>query len=604
MSRLLRASFCLPLIAGAASVAVVQASTGHPARAHRTVVVRVGSRVQPGQLVALEAFVPAHRRCRLTLRHGVTVIHSKKRVAHRFDAQFIWKVPKNAAAARWRARVACARGRSTRARAVVQSKLVPIKVVRRRTGAAHTRGPIARAAGIRLVTIAAEPALRAAASSGGWPGWGAVLVAGGKWKVPGLAGRSCNGKSIRWPCGVNVHSNNWAGWPFSPDGKVSGFGFEWQCVELIERFVNLAGFYNGIIPAPSGGAASMYAAADPKFFVRHKNGSGYRPVPGDIVVYSGSEFGHISIVETDNSKAVGVLEQNVWNENGRGSNPWHGRTLLPDPTWAGFRVIGFLHARANTPPIAIGVCGARGEGAPPVPGGICTLLPDGTQRRRITKVAADSEPAWSPDRSKIAFVRTNSQGKRYIEAVGADGSGLKQLTNGTTDQGPAWSPNGKQIAFSRNGQIALLDVATGRVTLLTSGPDDYDPSWSSTGRLIAFASGTAPAEIDVTSSTGANRHTLVVGGLQPAWAPSGNMLAFTRGTGSGFHVAVTNGLTGTPVHDLTSGQADDSYSPAWSPDAKRIAFGRGAARENPGVWVMKADGSHQSRLFGGFDPAW
>ena len=45
-----------------------QAST---ARAHKSIVVRVSSRVAPGQLVALEAFVPAHRFCRLTLQRGL-----------------------------------------------------------------------------------------------------------------------------------------------------------------------------------------------------------------------------------------------------------------------------------------------------------------------------------------------------------------------------------------------------------------------------------------------------------------------------------------------------------------------------------------------------
>ena len=106
------------------------------------------------------------------------------------------------------------------------------------------------------------------------------------------------------------------------------------------------------------------------------------------------------------------------------------------------------------------------------------------------------------------------------------------------------------------------------------------------------------------NSNGAGRHTLVVGGAQPAWAPAGNSLAFARVTGLGSHVAITNGLTGTPVRDRTSGQADDSYSPSWSPNGQQIAFGRGQDMENPGVWVMNADGSRQQRLFGGFDPAW
>src|SRR5204862_2646449 len=173
--------------------------------------------------------------------------------------------------ARWHARVACAPARSRRA-GTVQSKLVSIKVAGR-PGTAHAHGPIARAKSVRMVTIAAEPSLRSSATSGGWPPWGAVLVPGDKWKVPAAAGRSCNGKPVKWPCGIDVHSNNWGDWPFSPDGAFGVFGsYKWQCVELIERFVNLAGFYKGTIPAPSGGAASLYAAADSKFFEQHKNG--------------------------------------------------------------------------------------------------------------------------------------------------------------------------------------------------------------------------------------------------------------------------------------------------------------------------------------------
>jgi hypothetical protein len=483
----------------------------------------------------------------------------------------------------------------------VQSKTATLTVGHSAAGA---RAPIARARSIRMVAVAAEPRLSA---QSGWRPWGAVLVKGSAWHIPGAVGSTCNGRSVKWPCGVDVHSNNWSGWPLSPDTAFGPFGsYKWQCVELIERFVNLAGFYKGIIPAP-GNAQSMYGSADSHFFVKHPNGSGYRPVPGDIVVYRGGGFGHISIVESDDRKTVVVLEQNVKDENGRGVNTFQGKTLLPDPTWAGFSVIGFLHAKANEPsgpPIAIGGCGARGEGAPPEPGGVCTLLSDGSQRRQITKGSSDSEPAWSPDRKQIAFVRLDSQGASHIFVVDADGGGTRELTSGSNDRAPAWSPGGRTIAFSQNGQIALLDVPSGGIATLTPGPRDYDPSWSADGSLIAFSSGTAPAEIDVMGATGTSRYTLVSGAEQPAWAPSGTTLAFTRFPGPGSHIAVIDGITGAHTHNLTSGPTDDSYSPTWSPNGKQIAFGRGEDMENPGVWVMNADGSHQSRVFGGFDPAW
>ena len=593
------------LVAVAATTALAGSAAGSAARRTKPVVVRPRAALTPGGLAGLEAYVPAQWSCALTLQHGSRTLRSKLRVAPRADVEFSWRVPVDAASGRWRVTVGCAR-RGKVASAVRRSAPATLTVARR-AGAPGGQGPIARARAIRMVAMAPGARLATTAAAA-WPPRGVVLVPGSAWRVPGAAGRACS-RTIKWPCGVNVYSNNWSGWPYSPPEDHGEFGsYKWQCVELIERFVNEVGWYSGLMLAPDGTAASMYEAA-PSAFVKHRNGSGYRPVPGDIVIYAGDRFGHIAIVESDDGTHVVVLEQNVRYELGRGKEVFAGKTLLAQRGWTGFSVIGFLHARLNTGAVApsngllaIGVCGAAGEGVPPSPGGICTLRPDGSRLRQITK-GVDSEPAWSPDRGKIAFVRLNSQGARHIYVVNADGSGIRSLTNGTNDRGPAWSPKGRKIAFSRNGRIGVLDVATGNVTVFTAGPRDYDPSWSADGSLLAFDSGTAPAEVDVMTSTGGHRRTLVIG-VQPAWAPSGTALAFVRITVSGSHIALTNGITGTPVHYLTTGQTDDSYTPAWSPDAKRLAFGRGQDMENPGVWVMNADGSHQTLLFGGYDPAW
>jgi Tol biopolymer transport system component len=304
---------------------------------------------------------------------------------------------------------------------------------------------------------------------------------------------------------------------------------------------------------------------------------------------------------------VGVLEQNVLGEDGRGTNTYAGRTLLA--AWAGFSVIGFLHAKANTGAVAsgrglltIGVCGAMGEGVPPSPGGICTMRPDGSELHQITTQPRDDEPSWSPDRKQVAFVRTDSRGS-HLDIVNADGSGIQALTLGRADHAPAWSPRGDKIAFARSGRITVVDVASGDVTPLTAGPLDGDPSWSANGALIAFDRGAGDVQIDVMTSGGRNRHALATGG-QPAWAPTGTMLAYTRFTQFGSHIAVIDGLSGKAGHDLTAGQADDSYTPVWSPDAQQIAFGRGVNMENPGVWVMDADGTNQLRLAGGYHPSW
>jgi TolB protein len=70
--------------------------------------------------------------------------------------------------------------------------------------------------------------------------------------------------------------------------------------------------------------------------------------------------------------------------------------------------------------------------------------------------------------------------------VRPNGSGLRRLIGGATD--PAWSPDGKRIAFVRDRQIYVATAAGTNARRLTNTPTEKSsPSWSSDGKRIAFS---------------------------------------------------------------------------------------------------------------------
>jgi Tol biopolymer transport system component len=73
---------------------------------------------------------------------------------------------------------------------------------------------------------------------------------------------------------------------------------------------------------------------------------------------------------------------------------------------------------------------------------------DGSGVTRLTTApGADTEPAWSPDGSRIAFA-SQRDGNFEIYVMRSDGSNPARITNHVADdRSPAWSWDGTQIAF-------------------------------------------------------------------------------------------------------------------------------------------------------------
>src|SRR5262245_1797556 len=80
---------------------------------------------------------------------------------------------------------------------------------------------------------------------------------------------------------------------------------------------------------------------------------------------------------------------------------------------------------------------------------VWVMAPDGSGQTNLTNDAlSDSQPAWSPDGTRIAFT-SNRTGNNEIFVMNADGSAPVDLSNNPApDSQPAWSPDGTRIAFT------------------------------------------------------------------------------------------------------------------------------------------------------------
>jgi serine/threonine protein kinase len=217
----------------------------------------------------------------------------------------------------------------------------------------------------------------------------------------------------------------------------------------------------------------------------------------------------------------------------------------------------------------------------------------------------DTDPAFSPDGTRLAFARENDPevGKLLILTSNLDGTNEKVLVRGTAVQTPSalcWSRDGKQLLTAAPGigdalsSIQVVDVASGESRTLTTF-SDFDLYSMATlasrnGLVATYQFGVSPPpqrlQIAFISTLDGQLHPITKdtnGYATVTVSTDGSALASVQQrTTSTLFVLPAAGFAGTPP-DPPAAQAKDAYFFAWADNAdvyfdgslQRMALGGG-----------------------------
>ncbi|TRW50157.1 S9 family peptidase [Aliidiomarina halalkaliphila] len=189
-----------------------------------------------------------------------------------------------------------------------------------------------------------------------------------------------------------------------------------------------------------------------------------------------------------------------------------------------------------------------------------------------------SDPAPAPNGQTIVFVRNwmdrmQDRRRSTLWTVNADGSNLQALTSKDQNASqPTWSPDGSRIAYVADGQIHVYWVESGRqaqISHLQQGPGNL--TWSPDGSWIAFSMFEPQRRANPVTLPG--RPDGANWAESPIFIEDMNYRADGRGyLPSGYrHIYMMPAEGGTPIK-LTSGDFDHGGSMSFSADGSALFF--------------------------------
>jgi len=226
------------------------------------------------------------------------------------------------------------------------------------------------------------------------------------------------------------------------------------------------------------------------------------------------------------------------------------------------------------------------------------------------------DPAWSPDGSRIAYIRREESFSDLYILNAEDGRATQVTSNDSRLQKrtqayvhtlfwaakPVWSPEGDEIIFlsqrnpaTHEGEqpslyewpLTLFRFPTRLIGTREPNNDDIvpvdqetgdvlSPAWSPNGRYLAFVLASRdekPRRImlyDFQTEQVREFPGIPEGAYDPAWSPDGSKLAFAVSQDGATDIWIIEGVGGASPQRVS--KLGRSRAPTWAPDGSMLAF--------------------------------